>query len=191
LPPDAEAVDRYPVDPDDPAPFGPDAAEGDRAPFDAQQSATKGRADVRDYSSAPLDEALLVVGDVRAEIWWSCSSPDGDLYVQLLDVHPDGRALYLTDGILRARFREGFDRETPLPVGEPVCMAVDLWHLAHEFAAGHRIRLRVQPSALDRFDVNSGTGGPLADDTGVVRSEHAVHAGPARPSRLVLPEARA
>lgn len=184
--PGAETVATLHCDPDDPAPYGPDDVT-DRGPFDLRRSPVADRSDVCDLRSAPLESPLLVMGDVRARVWWSSDAPDGDLYLQLADEHPDGRIVFLTDGILRARFRQGFDREVPVPPDEPVELDVDLWHLAHEFGAGHRVVLRAQSSALDRFDVNPCTGGSLADDTTARRAVQRLHGGPAHPSRLLLP----
>jgi putative CocE/NonD family hydrolase len=159
----------------------------DRGPFDLRRSDVALRRDVHDLCSAPLDAPLRVMGDVRAIVWWSTDAPDGDLYLQLADEHVDGRVVFLTDGILRARFRAGFDSESPVPPDEPVELIVDLWHVAHEFAQGHRIVLRAQSSALDRFDVNPCTGGSLADETAARRCVQRVHGGVAHPSRLLLP----
>jgi len=70
------------------------------------QRAIENRADVLVYSTLPLTEEVEVTGPIRLTLYASSSAPDSDFTAKLVDVDPDGHARNLTDGIIRARYRE-------------------------------------------------------------------------------------
>ena len=72
------------------------------------------RRDVLVLTSAPLDEPVEVTGPIRVKLWAASSAPDTDWTAKLIDVHPDGEAQRLQDGILRARFHGSFDNPSLL-----------------------------------------------------------------------------
>ncbi|MBS0208948.1 MAG: CocE/NonD family hydrolase [Planctomycetes bacterium] len=146
------------------------------------------RDDVLVYRSTPLDDELFVAGDVSAAIVGSSTALDCDWVVRLVDEYPDGRAICVRDGILRSRFRRGFARPRLLTPGRKETFNVNLWHIAHRFRAGHRLRVEIASSALGRWDVNLQDGGDLATATTPVVSRQTVHSGP-RGSHLRLPVA--
>jgi putative CocE/NonD family hydrolase len=135
------------------------------------------RPDVRTFTSAPLTEALEIIGTPTAVLHAAGSTGHFDLFVRLCDVHPDGRSMNVCDG---------FTRLTPDHAdGEPV--PVPLGAAGHRFAPGHRIRLQVSGGAHPRFARNYGTGEPLATATELVATRTTVHHDPAHPSALILP----
>ncbi|HVU66335.1 MAG TPA: CocE/NonD family hydrolase, partial [Ktedonobacteraceae bacterium] len=107
----------------------------------------------------------------------------------LVDVYPDGRAEILTDGILRARYRESLAQPLPLEAGERYELRLDLGATSNVFRVGHRIRLEVASSNFPRFARNTNTGGVVAWDkeADCVRATNAVYHGRGYPSRLILP----
>jgi len=125
---------------------------------------------------------------VEAILFVSSSAPDTDFTAKLVDVHPNGRAEILVDGILRARYRESAAAPAPLEPGRVYEVRVWLGSTANRFEAGHRIRLDVSSSNFPRFDANTNTGGMIADE-GPDAAEPAVNRvfhDSARPSRLLL-----
>ena len=78
---------------------------------------------------------------------------------------PDGRAIFLTDGIIRARYRNSLAEPEPLTPGEPYELSLDLSVTSNVFLPGHRIRLEVSSSNFPRFDRNTNTGGVIADES--------------------------
>jgi predicted acyl esterase len=182
------------VDPGDPVPtlgganLYPDLDVGGRpmgaGPFD--QRPVEARDDVLGFSSEPLAEPLVVVGRVRCRLWVRPDTPDLDLSVRLTDVYPDGRSMLVVDGIQRARFRCGDDRECLLVPGEPTLVEVDLWSTALVFAAGHRVRVDVAGSNAPRFEVNPNDGGDLNAGAPVVARPRLL-LGASYPSALLLP----
>jgi putative CocE/NonD family hydrolase len=149
------------------------------------------RPDVLVYTGKPLDAPLTVVGTVTLDLHISSSAPDTDFLFQLMDVHPDGRAIRLGPqpaAQIRARFRNGYDRPQPLKPGEAVPLQIQLRDIGHSFLPGHSIRIAVMSSLHPWIDVNRGTGKPIATDTSPARvATNRVWHDAARPSRLTLP----
>ena len=136
-----------------------------------------------------LTEPLEVTGHVSLTLDASLSAPDTDFTGKLVDVFPDGRAIFLTDGIIRARYRNSLAEPQPLTPGEPVRLSLDLSVTSNVFLPGHRIRLEVSSSNFPRFDRNTNTGGVIADETAdqaAVAVNRVLH-GPDFPSQLTLP----
>lgn len=183
-PPADEAPDHFLYDPWDPVPTGPLVGYS-RLPVDHRE--IQERPDVLVYSTEPLDEPLEVTGPVTATLWIASSAPDTDFTAKLLDVHPDGTARLLTDGIQRTRFRSSDTLPEPLVPGEPTRITVELGVTSNLFRAGHRIRLEVSSSNFPRFDRNPNTGGPFGEEAELHTAQQTVFHDARRPSRVVLP----
>ena len=192
--PGSEPPDTIRVDPHDPVPTigGPTLMPGGRpgwndGPWD--QALAECRTDVLCYTSEPLARPLTVIGSVVAIVHLGSDAPDTDLVARLVDVHPDGRAELILEGILRARYRMGLDDPQPLPRAELVELRIELGPTANVFLAGHRLRLDLAGSSFPRFDVNPQTGGdPMLagiDDVAVARNTIAHDRG--HLSRVLLP----
>jgi putative CocE/NonD family hydrolase len=192
--PGEEAPDEYTYDPADPAPtLGGPTSLPDRflgtnsGPLD--QADVEKRDDVLVYSSAPLSEDYEVTGPLTAVIWAATSARDTDFVVKLTDVDPDGGSRILAEGVIRARFRDGYDAERLIEPGEVLEYRVDLVATANTFLAGHRIRVAVTSSSFPRFDRNPNTGAPLGADgpEDLVVARQTIFHDTARPSHIVLP----
>ena len=189
-----EPADVYQYDPADPVPTCGGATflpglfvAANAGPRD--QQALERRADVLCYTSEVLQEDLEVVGPVSLILWVSSSACDTDFTGKLVDVYPDGRAIILTDGILRARYRESLSTPQALIPGERYALTIDLVATANLFRAGHRLRLEVSSSNFPRFDRNTNTGGVIARETASdfrVATNH-IHHDETHPSCLILP----
>ncbi len=153
---------------------------------------TADRPDVLVFETGPLPGDLEVIGPVRARLFVSSSAPDTDFTAKLVDVHPpsedfpEGFDLNITDGILRVRYRESRERQTPMIPGEVVELEVRLFPTANRFRAGHRIRLEISSSNYPRFDPNPNTGEPLGRHTRTVVAENEIHHRADHPSALFL-----
>ncbi len=128
------------------------------------QRAIENRADVLVYSSEPLSEDLEVTGPIRLTLYASSSAPDTDFTAKLVDVEPSGNARNLTDGIIRARYRQSPSDPRLLKPAEVEEYTIDLGATCNVFAAGHRIRLEISSSNFPRFDRNPNTGHDLFAD---------------------------
>lgn len=182
--PGEEPADRYVYDPASPVPTGtgPGLPEGF---FD--QSAVEMRHDVLVYTSPPLKEAVEVTGPIMARIYVSSSAKDTDFTAKLVDVFPDGRAFNLQDGILRARYREGFTKKAWMTPGVVYPLDISLDATSNFFPAGHRIRLEVSSSNFPRFDRNLNTGGNNFDEIAWNIANNSVHHSKQSSSFLLLP----
>jgi len=129
------------------------------------QNQVEDRQDVLVYSTPPLAQDMEVTGPVTVTLWASTSVTDTDFTAKLVDVCENGCARNLTDGIIRARYRDSMSNPTLLEPGKAYCYDIDLWATSNVFKAGHRIRLEISSSNFPRFDRNTNTGGIIAADT--------------------------
>ena len=124
------------------------------------------RADVLSYQTAPLTKELRIAGDIEVHLWISSDAPDTDFFVKLIDLYPassdypQGYAFPVSEGILRARYRKGFERPALLKPGKVYRLKIPLEPTANLFKAGHRIRVDIYSSSFPNFDINPNTGNP-------------------------------
>jgi putative CocE/NonD family hydrolase len=151
------------------------------------QSTIEMRSDVLIYTSDILKEGLEVTGPLELVLHISSSAKDTDFTAKLIDVYPDGRAYNLQDGLLRARYRDGYDKKVLMKEGEVYEVKLDLHAISNYFAAGHRIRLEVSSSNFPRLDRNLNTGGNNYDETDLVVAKNGVYHSANYPSYVILP----
>jgi putative CocE/NonD family hydrolase len=139
------------------------------------------------YSTPPLEEDLRVTGPVSIRLWVSSSAPDTDFVARLIDVAPDGFAMNLTDGILRARYREGFETPQLMDPGQVYEISIPMGATSNLFRKGHRIRVHVTSSNFPRYSRNTNTGTQPELDTRMQPAAQTVWHTSDRPSQLLLP----
>ncbi|MCB0063962.1 MAG: CocE/NonD family hydrolase, partial [Caldilineaceae bacterium] len=192
-PPTNEPADLYLYNPLRPVPTvgGQVILPGANAMGPRDQRAVELRDDVLVYSTPVLAEPVEVIGPIELWLFISSSARDTDFTGKLVDVFPDGRAIILTEGILRARYRNSFTEPELLEPDEIYAIRLDLWATANVFLPGHRIRLEVSSSNFPRFDRNSNTGGDLVTETAEQYRPaiNRIFHDAAHPSRLMLPVA--
>ncbi len=188
-PPGDEPAEAFVYNPADPAPtvgggLCCDTAWMKWGPFDQRE--VEARSDVLVFSTEPLTEDLEITGWVRARIFASTTGVDTDFTAKLVDVSPTGDARNLTDGIVRARYRDGRGPARIVKPGEVVEYDIDMWATSNVFRAGHRIRLEISSSNFPRFDRNPNTGGEIATETEMVPALQTVYHDARRTSHVVL-----
>jgi predicted acyl esterase len=185
-PPAAGGKHSYRYDPAFPVPTVGGAELGtDIGPKD--QRKVESRGDVVLFSSDALADPIEVTGRVTAKLCVSSDCPDTDFTVKLTDVYPDGRSMLVTDGVLRARFRDSFEHEKLLEPGKIYEVAVDLWSTSIVFNRGHKIRVAVSSSNAPRFDPNPNTGHAFRADKESRVATNTVYFSKEHPSRILLP----
>jgi putative CocE/NonD family hydrolase len=196
-PGDFDAPSHYTHDPRDPVPTvggatlitgGPGGGVS-WMPGPRDQREVEARPDVLSFTSAVLAEDLEVTGPVSVTLHAATSAADTDFTAKLVDVWPDGRAMGVTDGIVRARYRDGSGLASPITPGQVYEYTIDLIATSQVFKAGHRLRVDVASSNFPCFDRNPGNGAPAATATledFVVAEQTIFHDG-ARPSFITLP----
>jgi putative CocE/NonD family hydrolase len=188
--PENETADRLLYDPQDPVPTygGPlccDARHLQPGPVD--QRPVEARADVLVFTTAEFKQDFEVTGPVTLELYVSSSAVDTDFTGKLVDVWPDGFAQNLTEGILRARYRNSTQKPEFLNPGEVYKLTIDLWATSNVFLSGHRLRLEVSSSNFPRFDRNLNTGEAMENATRIVKATNTIYHEREHPSALILP----
>ncbi|RME92179.1 MAG: CocE/NonD family hydrolase, partial [Verrucomicrobia bacterium] len=182
-----EPADSFVYDPENPVPThgGNNLVALPSGPFD--QTEIERRADVLVYTTPPLEEPVEVTGPVRLILYAASTAPDTDFTGKLVDVHPDGRAFNLCEGIIRARYRDSDTEPTLIEPGKVHRYEIDLWVTSNLFRRGHRIRLEVSSSNFPRFDRNPNTADPFAAAEHPVKATQTILHDADHPSHLLLP----
>ena len=175
----------YDYDPFDPVPY----YGGSRPGFDGLGpiDMTPGEDRLNVFTSQPLEKPITVIGSISLKLFASSSAKDTDWFVTLTDVYPDGRSIRIRDGELRARHREGLDREVMMEPGQPYLFDIDLSATAIEFAAGHRIRIAITSSQFPPRERNMNTGGVNNEETSGIVAHNTILHERDHPSHIVLP----
>ena len=185
--PGDEPPDSYQYDPANPVPTvgGPSLLAEYMGPRDRRP--IERRDDVLVYSTPPLERNVEVTGPVEMVLHAATSAVDTDFTATLVDVHPNGQAIIITQGIIRARFRQSLERPTPIEPGKVHEYRIVLWETSNTFKIGHRIRVEISSSNFPHFDRNLNSGEDLATGTSVVIADQTIRHDRAHPSGIVLP----
>ena len=193
-PPGDEPPDVYLYNPLRPVPTvgGQVLLAGGNAMGPRDQRPVEQRDDVLVYSTPVLERPVEVTGPIELRVFVASSAPDTDVTGKLVDVYPDGRAMILTEGILRARYRTSRAVPELLEPGAVYELHLDLWATANVFLPGHRVRLEVSSSNFPRFGRNSNSGGEIANEAAdqYQPAINRIFHDAAHPSRLILPTHR-
>ncbi|MCS7025862.1 MAG: CocE/NonD family hydrolase [Bryobacteraceae bacterium] len=189
-PPQRSHQDRFTYDPNNPVPTqgGATCCNPKVFPWGPQdQTPVENRRDVLVYTSPELDHDLEVTGPIKASLFVSTTARDTDFTAKLVDVYPDGRAINLTDGILRLRYRDSLEKPVLAEPGKIYPITIDVGVTSNVFRAGHRIRVEISSSNFPRFDRNLNTGGIHGSESTGRIAEQTLYLGPSHPSHILLP----
>lgn len=162
---------------------------GARPPYGALSA----RGDVLSFATPALAEDLEVTGPVELALWVASDGPDADIHAKLVDLYPPGPdypqgfAMNLCEGVLRLRYRDSWERPSPLQPGQVYRVVVAMFPIANRFSCGHRLRLDIAGSNFPHFDVNPNTGGAEGSVAGARIARTSVFVDRDRPSHLLLP----
>jgi hypothetical protein len=192
-PPNNEPPDRYRYDPLHPT---RSSFKGPHVDVAADTREFSTGQDLLVYTAPPLAEEIEVTGPLTAKLYAATSARDTDWMVRLIDVHPDGYAALLCDGVLRARCRDpergGAFNSAKLSQIEPGKVyeyLIEFWRATgNVFLTGHRIRIEISSSYYPFYLRNLNTG---ADNVGLetshVVAQQTIYHDAERPSHVVLP----
>ncbi len=174
-------ADHYIYDPLNPVPSVGGTMLGPNAGVYLQNSIEE-NPNILIYTTLPLKKDIEVTGPIELILHVGTTTQNTDFTAKLVDVHPNGNAYNVTDGIIRQKydFNEG-------DVIQPTEIKIDLWPTSMVFKSGHRIRLEVSSSNFPRFDRNPNTGGNIAIENKTIVAKQTVYHGLKTPSRLILP----
>ncbi len=182
--PKGEFTDSFISDPNNPIP-----SIGGRGLHYAgarDQNEVETRSDILVYTSPELPEDLDAIGRVWVELYAESTAVDTDFAAKLVDLYPDGRTFNITEGLIRASYRDSRERRTPLEPNTVTRFEIDLWSVAYRFKKGHCLRLEIAGSNFPNFSRNPNTGGALADETRLRVARQTVFHSADFPSRLIL-----
>jgi len=183
--PGGAPADNFIYDPKNPVPaaLNNQQSAGDQREIEQRQ-------DVLVYSSEVLEVPLEIIGQVLVELFAATDGRDTDFTAKLVDVYADGRAVKLgqiKSGVVRARYRNGFDNEELLTPGKVEKYRISLADIGHTFLAGHRVRVEISSSAYPQVNPNQNTGNPIATDTEWRVAKQTIYHDQDHPSALILP----
>jgi putative CocE/NonD family hydrolase len=195
-PPSGAPADRYDYDPDNPVPtLGGNNTTWTQMKFAADQilpgpidqRPIERRDDVLVYSSPILEQDLEVTGALEVVLYAASSARDTDFTAKLVDVHPTGPAIHIAEGIIRARYRNGFTQAELLEPGEVAEYHIELAATSNVFLKGHRLRLEISSSNFPRFNRNLNTGENVATGTRWQVARQTILHSSEYPSHIRLP----
>jgi hypothetical protein len=188
--PRSESPDHYVYDPSNPVPTigGPLCCDSQHlAPGPRDQRPLESRDDVLIYTTPAFTQDTEVTGPVSLELFAKSSAVDTDFTAKLVDVGPDGFAQNLTEGIIRARYRDSQEKANLMNPGQVYKFTIDLWSTSNVFLKGHMLRLEISSSNFPRFDRNLNTGEDPAFAKSFVSATNTVYHDAEHPSALILP----
>ncbi len=120
-------------------------------------------------------------------LYAASTAQDTDFTAKLVDVHPDGKAYNLCDGIIRARWRDSRTKPDLIVPGKPYRFEIDLWVTSNLFKPGHCIRVEISSSNFPRFDRNPNSGLAFGSDTELLSAKQTIYHEADRASHILLP----
>ena len=193
-PPADEPFDGYTYDPADPTPAAPFTNGHIDGAVDTRLPAI--RDDVLVYSTPPLEQDIEVTGPIEARLYAATSARDTDWMIRLIDVHPDGYAAFLGEGVMRARHRNPlkrgqFDGEklSKIEPGRVYEYTIHFWRTTgNVFQRGHRIRIEISSAYFPYYLRNLNTGADnIGLETHFVVARQKIYHNSEFPSHVTLP----
>jgi uncharacterized protein len=191
-PPAQEPTDGFAYDPQDPVlsyggieifqGFNKPDTDGPR-----DQRGIQNRNDVLVYTSDLQQADLEVTGKLLFKLFAVSTAKDTDFTAKLVDVHPNGYAQILKDGVIRARYRNSFKKQELLTPGKVYEYTIDLWSVSHVFQKGHRIQVEISSSNFPKFDRNPNTGHKFGEDAELEKATQTIHHDSQFASHIILP----
>ena len=149
-------MESYIYDPDCPAVHIVDMSENElEVPEDYTEE--EKRQDILSFTTPVLKQPLTITGEARVKLFVSCDCPDTDFVVRITDVDENGTSVKLTDGVLGAKYRNGFETPEYMEEGKVYEINIRTTKISNTFLPGHRMRLTVTSSAKNFIFPNSNT----------------------------------
>ena len=186
--PASEKADTFEYDPANPVPtVGGRLCCGGTMPGPFSQQPNESRQDVLVFSTPALERDVETTGYITVELYAASSAVDTDFTALIADVDQNGYARFLTDGIVRARYRNSTEKAELVEPGKVYKYTIDLWATSNLFKAGHKIRVYLSSSNFPRFNRNLNTGEATMHGTKMVKARQTIYHDAEHPSAIVLP----
>lgn len=190
--PGAEPADSFVYDPENPVlTYGGTISSfqgnGQNSDGPRDQRAIQNRKDVLVYTSEPQPKDVEVTGRIICKLYAASTAVDTDFTAKLLDVHPDGYAQILAEGIMRARYRKSYEKQELISPGKVYEYAIDLWWVSNVFQKGHRIQVEISSSNFPMYDRNPNTGHKFGEDAELEKATQTIYHNGEYASHIILP----
>ena len=118
------------------------------------------------YHTDAFPRDTEITGWVKFVTWMSLDVPDTDFQVRLSEVMPNGEVIYLTQDILRARYRNSLRQEQLVTPDEIDQYVFDgFMYFSRRIAKGSRLRLIICSPNSIYYEKNYNSGGVVAEET--------------------------
>jgi putative CocE/NonD family hydrolase len=184
--PGEEKPDRYTYNPEQATPFITELSSAQLGGPDDYRPVQR-RDDALIYTTEPFDKDTEVTGPIVVKLYAATSARDTDWTAMLCDVYPDGYALRLCDGIMRARYRESLEKPTLVEPGKVYQYTIDCWATSVQIKKGHRLRVQIASAAFPKFDRNPNTGETPGMSAEIRTADQTVYHDREQPSHIVVP----
>ncbi len=196
--------DSYVSDPANPVPYTQEITiERTREYMVEDQRFVADRPDVLVYQTDLLTEDITFAGPLTADLFVTTTGTDADFVVKLIDVYPDdvpdiaqpylnvpmgGYQMLVRGEVMRAKFRNSFERPEPMSPGQVTQITFDTPDIFHTFRAGHRIMVQLQSSWFPLVDMNPQTFVDIysATERDFQEATHRVHRTARHSSRVAV-----
>ncbi|MFQ6109273.1 MAG: CocE/NonD family hydrolase [Candidatus Aminicenantales bacterium] len=199
-PPQDSPPDKYIYDPGDPTPsptYYEESEEEEKKVKSLEEKKkeaesyhekiARSRSDILVYRTEPLKKPLTFAGPLSARLFASTSAKDTDWFMRLVWVTKEGKTYTLTEGKIRARFRESTEKPALLTPGKIYEYELDLWQTGITIPAGDSLRVEVASASFPLFSRNLNTGGHNEKETRFVKAEQTIFHSKKYPSYILLP----
>lgn len=145
------------------------------------------RSDCLVYDTESLSNDVAMAGNVYAEFYASSSAVDTDFIIRVSDVDAKGIARKISDNVIRAEFRKGYDKPELLEPGKVEKYEMEMYFNGYVFKKGHKIRIDITSSNYMEFFPNTNTGINPYEDPKPVVAVNKIYHGKEYPSHVKLP----
>jgi putative CocE/NonD family hydrolase len=160
---------------------------GAKRTIPSDQRSLGSRQDILVYQTAPLNERIEVTGNPVVQLYAASSALDTDWFVRLIDVYPNGLALDISHGFVRARYRNGLDKPGLIEPGKVYKYTIRMRPTSNAFLPGHRIRLDITSSDFPQYDRNHNTAADQNADATLLTANQIIYHGGDQATRIILP----
>ncbi len=177
----------YFYDPTDPVPTRMDIKRYPLEDIPLDQSSVESRSDILIYSSEIVSRELVLSGWAHLEIHAASNCEDTEWHAKITDVHPNGQSMKVTQGCLRASYRDSLENPTSLTPNRIYRFVIEFWPSHHVFLPGHRVRVTITSSDFPWFARSMNRFGKIADMDRPQVAKNTIFHTPEHPSCLKLP----
>ena len=119
------------------------------------------------YHTDPFSDATEISGSPRLVVWMSIDVPDTDFWVRLYEIMIDGSSVFLSEDLLRARYRESLVKPILVKAGSVDRYEFNgFYFFSRRISKGSRLRLTLSCPNSIFLEKNYNNGGVEGEESG-------------------------